>query len=502
MGAAECLHQVIMQLKEVIKYINTVKIEGSENLDIKGVVCDSRRVKRNFIFVAIKGTQQDGCNFIKDAIRRGATCIVGDALQGATLQHKNSHKHCKILVEDARKAYAKLCSNFFKKPSYKLKVIGITGTNGKTTTAYLIEAILKKGGYTCGRIGTIDYSLGARTISATNTTPDAGIIQRLLRDMVNSNLNYCIMEVSSHALHQERTDGVRFHSAIFTNLSREHLDYHSNMDEYFLCKKKLFEQLNKKNYAVINIDDVYGKRLLADVGSKVINYGFGKEAKIRVEKEKITIKGSNFLLITPKGKIEIETSLVGRYNIYNILAAISLTLKEGISLDIIKDAISEFNPPPGRLQMVNPGNDFYIYVDYAHTEDALGKVLECLLALKKNRIITVFGCGGDRDKEKRPRMGKVAAKFSDFAIITNDNPRSEEPADIIEQIKKGIPSNYKNYLAVEDRKQAIEKALKMAKRDDIVLIAGKGHETYQIFKDKKIHFNDREIALNYINRRV
>ena len=477
-----------MQLKEVIKDIDISKIEGRQNIDVKGVACDSRKVKKGFIFAAIKGTRQDGHNFIKDAIKRGAACII---TENENVRGPTSY----IKVRDARGTYAKLCSNFFKKPSQELKVIGITGTNGKTTTAYLIEAILKRAGYACGRTGTIDYSLGARKLTASNTTPDAGLIHSLLRDMVERNLNYCVMEVSSHALHQGRIGSVKFHSAIFTNLSREHLDYHSTMDEYFLCKKKLFDQLKKRSYAAINIDDKYGKRLIPHLSSKIVRYGFGKAADVRAEKEKITIEGSSFLLNIPEGKVEIDTTLIGRHNIYNILAAVSSTLEEGVSPDIIKDTVAGFNPPPGRLQLINPAGNFYVYVDYAHTDDALEKVLSCISALAKGRIITLFGCGGDRDKGKRPLMGKAAAKFSDFVIITSDNPRSEDPADIIEQVKKGIPANYKNYYAIEDRGKAIEKAIGLAKKNDIVLLAGKGHETYQIYKDKKIHFSDTEVAL-------
>jgi len=489
-----------MLLKEVINDIDIVKIQGPRDIDIKGVVCDSRKVREDFIFVAIKGNNLDGHKFIKEALDKGAACIivVGNE-RGPTsfisCQINERGRASFIKVHDTRKAYAKLCSNFYKNPSKRLKVIGITGTNGKTTTTYLIEAILKKAGASCGRITTIDYNIGAKVLNASNTTPDAGLLQELLKDMADENINYCVMEVSSHALHQNRANSVRFHSAMFTNLSKEHLDYHGTMDEYFFCKKRLFEQLKEENYAVINIDDRYGKRLIPTVICNVISYGFSKEARVKAGGVKITIKGSNFLLFTPEGKIEIRTPLIGRHNIYNVLAAVSLALEEGVDLNTIKETISEFKPPPGRMQMINNSCDgFSVYVDYAHTDDALGNVLACLATLKKERIITVFGCGGDRDKAKRSRMGKISAKFSDFVIITNDNPRGENPADIIEQIKKGIPGDFKNYLTIEDRKQAIEKAIQMAKENDIILIAGKGHETYQIFKDRRIHFDDREVA--------
>jgi len=462
--------------------------EITNDANVKGITCDSRKIKKGFVFVAIKGTQLNGHDFIKDAINNGASYIVSE-------QEGDRVSFSFLKVKDARAAYVRLCADFYKNPSEKLKVIGITGTNGKTTTTYLVDAILKKAGFKCGKIGTIDYSFGKRKIVASNTTPDAGLMQSLLYDMVEEELNYCIIEVSSHALDQGRTDLIKFHSAVFTNLSKEHLDYHKTMDEYFLCKKKLFDQIKKQGYTIINIDDIYGKKLLKAIAPEATTYGFNKAANVRAENEKLKSKGSEFLLITLKGKIEITTSLIGRYNIYNILAAASVALEEGVGLNVIKEAISEFQAPPGRMELVSLADDEYsVYVDYAHTDDALRKALTCVSELANNKIITVFGCGGDRDKEKRPNMGKTAAEFSDFVIITSDNPRSEDPAGIMEQIKKGLPKNYKDYLAIEDRAQAIEKAIGMAGKDDIVLLAGKGHETYQIFKHERVHFDDREIA--------
>ncbi|MBN1405125.1 MAG: UDP-N-acetylmuramoyl-L-alanyl-D-glutamate--2,6-diaminopimelate ligase [Candidatus Omnitrophica bacterium] len=477
-----------MQLSEIIKGVTPLKIKGPRAIDIKGITSDSRAVKKGYMFAAIKGNNLDGSRFIRDAVTKGAVCIVSeDAIEGG--------RASLIEVKDVRSAYAKLCANFFKHPSQKIKVIGITGTNGKTTTAFLIQAILKKCGYKCGRITTIDYAAGRKRLDALNTTPDAVLLQEMLKDMADEKFDYCVMEASSHALHQKRTDSVKFHSAVFTNLSREHLDYHAGMDEYFLCKKKLFDQLTKKDNAIVNLDDEYGRKLLSGIKSNVISYGFGKEAKVRAENAESTAGGSSLLLVTPKGSMNISTSLIGRHNIYNILAAVSAALPEKINMNVVKKAIDEFKAPAGRLQAINTADaGISVYVDYAHTDDALEKVLSSLSALKRKRIITVFGCGGDRDKTKRPRMGKVAVRFSDFVIITSDNPRSEDEYEIISQIEKGIPKDFKNYLIMIDRKEAIDKAIQMAKDGDIILIAGKGHETYQIFKDRKVHFNDKEVA--------
>ncbi|MBN1405559.1 MAG: UDP-N-acetylmuramoyl-L-alanyl-D-glutamate--2,6-diaminopimelate ligase [Candidatus Omnitrophica bacterium] len=477
-----------MQLKKITEGVNVESIDGSDEIDISGITCDSRKVGRGFAFVAIKGNNLDGNKFIKDAVENGAICIISES------KPQDKYNVTTVTFKDIRAAYAALCANFYGNPSRELKIIGITGTNGKTTTAYLIESLLKKANYKCGRIGTIDYSTGSRAFPALNTTPDAGILQALFKEMLDDKTDYCVMEVSSHSLHQGRVDSIKFHSAVFTNLSKEHLDYHKTPEEYFLSKKKLFDGLTEKDYAVINMGNIYGTILMPAVKSKTITYGFNKNAKIRAKDEVISLKGSEFFLITPKGEARISTSLVGRYNIYNILAAVSVAQEEGVDLNKIKEAIAEFDPPPGRLELVNPRGDFYVYVDFAHTDDALRKVLASLSVLTKGRIITVFGCGGDRDKTKRPRMGRIASRLSDFVIITSDNPRSEDPIDIIEQIKQGMLPDFKDYLAIEDREKAIKEAIKMAKKDDIVLIAGKGHETSQIYKDKTIAFDDREIA--------
>ncbi|MFH0732214.1 MAG: UDP-N-acetylmuramoyl-L-alanyl-D-glutamate--2,6-diaminopimelate ligase [Candidatus Omnitrophota bacterium] len=346
----------------------------------------------------------------------------------------------------------------------------------------------------CGRITTIDYNAGAKSVQAGNTTPGAEILNKLFSDMLEAKLQYCVMEVSSHALHQKRTLSIKFNSAAFTNLSPEHLDYHKTMDEYFLCKKILFDQLDAKKGAIVNIDDKYGKKLASLIKRRMITYGFSEGSNVKASKADTSVNGTSFLLSTPKGETKIHTSLIGRHNIYNILCAVSLALNEGIALDVIKEAAQEFRAPCGRLDKVKPDNKINVYVDYAHTDDALEKVLICLAQIKKTRLITVFGCGGDRDKTKRARMGKVAANLSDIVIITSDNPRSENPKDIINQIKEGIPADFKNYIIEQDRARAIKKAIGIAKKGDIVLIAGKGHETYQILKNKVIPFNDKRIA--------
>ncbi len=385
---------------------------------------------------------------------------------------------------------AKLTTEFYGDPSSKIKVIGITGTNGKTTITYLIEALLKKANFQPAVIGTINYRFKNKTISSKNTTPSSVELQSLLARMSKEGVDYAIMEVSSHALDQDRAEGIKFHSSIFTNLTQDHLDYHKTLENYFKAKVKLFKNLAPNSVAVINNDDKYGRRIKNLTKARIITYGIKNKADIIASDIKFDCRKTEFLLSTPKLKINLETSLIGRHNIYNILAAIAWADKEGIDIVTIKSVIKEFSTVPGRLERITAGARFSVFVDYAHTEDALKNIITSLRNLSRRRLIVVFGCGGERDKTKRPKMGRIVSELSDYAVITNDNPRSEDPLEIIKDIKRGIRKN--NYCVIPQRMDAIRKSLALARPGDIVLIAGKGHENYQILKDRVIHFDDRE----------
>ncbi|MFN7171000.1 MAG: UDP-N-acetylmuramoyl-L-alanyl-D-glutamate--2,6-diaminopimelate ligase, partial [Candidatus Omnitrophota bacterium] len=399
-----------------------------------------------------------------------------------------------IGVKDTRHILAKLAANFYKHPSTKLKVIGVTGTNGKTTTTYLIESILKTAGFKTGLIGTINYRFGERVIPALNTTPGAVQLQELLFSMQREMIDYTVMEVSSHSLEQGRVDEIDFHAGIFTNLGMDHLDYHKTLENYFNAKAKLFTKLNSSSWAVVNIDDQWGKEMLIRTSAKTVTYGINKPADVEARRIHLHCEGSQFLVNTPYGEIEIVTPLLGIHNIYNILASISLGIAEKIPLEIIKSGIENISCVRGRLEPVDAGQPFKVFVDYAHTDSALKNVISSLKVLFRGRIIVVFGCGGDRCREKRPVMGKIASELADYVILTTDNPRSEEPEAIIRTIEKGFLRGFDRYQVILDRYAAIKEALSMAGEDDVVLIAGKGHEPYQIFKNVTVPFDDRIVV--------
>ncbi|MDD3087414.1 MAG: UDP-N-acetylmuramoyl-L-alanyl-D-glutamate--2,6-diaminopimelate ligase [Candidatus Omnitrophica bacterium] len=470
-----------MKIEEIVKLIKSGKA--------KGISCNSKAVRKGFIFIAVKGVSQDGSRFIDEAIRRGAIAVVCDS------QVKRSGRKGLYLikVKDTRLAAASLAAEFYGNPSRRLKVIGITGTCGKTTVAYILEAIIHKAGFKPAVIGTVNYRFNKRVVPSKNTTPGPVELQSLMSNMVKENINYSATEVSSHALDQGRVRGIDFHSAVFTNLTQDHLDYHKSLNSYFHAKSKLFKGLSGKAFAVLNMDDKRYSLLKKITKAGVITYGLGERAQVRAEKISYGLKSTKFILVFPGGRLKIAVRLIGRHNIYNLLAAFAWGFKEGLPLDKIKNAVENFNFAPGRLEPVRCGMGFYIFVDYAHTEDALRNTLESLRKLSLQRIITVFGCGGERDTLKRPKMGKVASELSDFVIITNDNPRFENPEDIIKDIAAGIKKD--NYSIICDRRKAIRSALVMAKKGDIVLVAGKGHEKYQILKNKVIRFDDcKEIS--------
>jgi len=457
-------------------------------LEIRGITCDSREVSNDFMFVAIEGYKTDGRLFIGEAIERGARVIVSKDRQLPSGQRDV----CFLSVPDDRKALAVIASNFYNNPSRKLKLIGITGTDGKTTTAYLIENILSRAGFKTGVIGTIEYRYNNIRLEADNTTPGVLKMQSLLSDMLKANVKYAVVEVSSHALQQSRVEGMLFSHAVFTNFASEHLDYHKTLDDYFRAKAKLFQHLSSGSVAIINKDSPYAQRLLNLCNAEILTYGIDMPADISADNIILNENGSRFTMNIRGEDIKIQTGLIGRHNIYNILAAAGVAVSEGLDLNLIAEAVASVDSVPGRLEFINCGQDFCVFVDYAHTENALSNILRSLRQITKGRIITVFGCGGSRDRTKRPRMGYVATELSDFCFITSDNPRDEDPQRIINEILSGV-SRF-NFKIIPDRKQAIYEAIELARPQDTVLIAGKGHEAYQIYKNTKIYFNDKEIA--------
>jgi len=483
------------KLKDILQNVDIKSIEGNININVDGLATDSKVVRGNFIFVAVKGPNFDGHDFIKEAIDKGASVVVAqqDWCAGAQV--------VKIIVTNSKRASAELVQNFYDRPADKARIIGITGTNGKTTVTYLCESIFKEAGFGVGVIGTINYRYGLRQIPATNTTPGAIKLAEIMHYMVTNGAGYIVMEASSHSLEQERTWGIDFKTAVFTNITPEHLDYHKNMKEYKRAKALLFKNLGKHATAVINMDDELGKELVDEiVGARhavplLLTYGFGSAADIHPEKFTLSSGGTDMIVNTPKGKMEIHSKLIGKFNTYNILASIGAGIAEGIELKKIAAGIEAVKVVPGRLERVAANSKFDVYVDYAHTDDALKNVLTAIKELTHGRIITLFGCGGDRDTAKRPRMGKVVSELSDYAVITTDNPRSEDPQAIANQVLAGIEKNKsRKVFVVLDRQEAIKKAIGLAKEGDIVLLAGKGHETYQIFKNIFEPFDDREVA--------
>ncbi|MFA6378963.1 MAG: UDP-N-acetylmuramoyl-L-alanyl-D-glutamate--2,6-diaminopimelate ligase [Candidatus Omnitrophota bacterium] len=479
-----------MLLKDLLENIYTNPIpEKYQSLQISSVDCDSRKVKPGSLFVALKGTKSDGIQYVQQALENGASCVVKSPDHVIDFSVNSA---CLLEVSDTKAFLKSLALRFYQDPSRVVQCIGITGTNGKTTTTYLVESILRAASRPCGVIGTINCHFGSRIIKIQNTTPSLVDICDYLSQMHSEGFNYCAMEVSSHALDQGRAEAVDFKVGVFTNLTQDHLDYHKDMEDYFLAKTKLFAMLSKASTAVLNIDDFYGKRLTEKTSANILSYGIKEKADVFATKINLGLEKTSFVLTMQQDECAIETSLIGMHNIYNILAACAACRALGIDLEHIREGIENMHCVPGRLEPVDCGQKFSVFVDYAHTDDALKNVLESIRAIKKSKIILVFGCGGDRDKEKRAKMGKVASELADFSIITNDNPRSENPEDIVNKIVTGFTHDH--YFIILDRKEAIMRALGMAKGGDVVLIAGKGHENYQILKNEKIDFDDRQIV--------
>ncbi|GAN34954.1 MAG: UDP-N-acetylmuramoyl-L-alanyl-D-glutamate--2,6-diaminopimelate ligase [Candidatus Brocadia sinica] len=456
--------------------------------EVCGITHDSRKVKGGYVFVAIKGHTVDGHDFIAGAIEKGAIALVVGKKIDIALRIPQ------FIVSNTRYALASLSCRFYGEPSSQMTVVGITGTNGKTTTSYLTKSIIEASGNKAGLIGTIQYETGKRVLPAQETTPESVEIQSYLSEMLKSGIKYAIVEASSHALSQNRLDEIRFSSAIFTNLSIEHLDYHVNIRNYRTEKLKLVKGLGTQAFAILNADHNASKHFAECTKSQVVWYGIKKEkADVTAEIIDMSADVTRFLLNSPWGKILINAKLVGKHNIYNALAAAANALALGFKIDTIKTGIESLGVVPGRLEKVDCGQDFHVYIDFAHTHQALQVVLSTLREITTGRIILVFGCGGNRDRKKRPKMGHIAEKYADLSWITSDNPRSEDPYSIISEIQKGVRKQG-CFRVQADRKIAIEEAVSEAKRGDVVIIAGKGHEQYQISKDAILPFDDREIV--------
>ncbi len=488
-----------MQLKDLLKDVAPTAIPLKwAKADITGISCDSRTVKPQNIFVALKGHDQNGDKFAADAIGRGAAVIV--AADDFNDSSDLSSQVFLLKVKDPQSFLKKILKRFYGDLTAQVKVMGVTGTNGKTTITYLLENILRADGKSSGVIGTINHRIGNRILDSKNTTPGIVENQIYLSMLAQEKIPYCVMEVSSHGLEQGRVDLIDFTTGIFTNLTGDHLDYHKTMDNYFLAKSILFKGLHQNAFAVINVDDAYGRRLTTMTKAKVVSYGLTSKADVYATDINLQLHRTSFVLNAPAGKRKIETTLIGQHNIYNILAAAASCLTQDISLSTIKKGVELLKAVPGRLEQVTCGQDFSVFVDYAHTHDALENVLQSLKKVSRAKIIVVFGCGGNRDKTKRPKMGTVADRLADWTIVTSDNPRNEDPSLIVNEIVEGFTKG--NYEVVLDRETAIHKALSLAGRNEVVLIAGKGHEAYQIFKNETIHFDDREVVKNYFASKV
>jgi UDP-N-acetylmuramoyl-L-alanyl-D-glutamate--2,6-diaminopimelate ligase len=481
-----------MQLKTLLAAIPVRQIVGTLDRPVESIAYDSRRVQRNGLFVAIRGEKVDGHEFIGQAVEKGASVIVADR------EEKHLRATC-VVVEDTRTSLADLSAIFYGRPAQRLKLAAVTGTNGKTTTSFLIKHICEKAGLRCGLIGTVRYEIGERVLPAIRTTPESLDLQELLAQVVNAGCRAAAMEVSSHALAQNRTRGLEWNVAVFTNLTQDHLDFHGTMESYFESKAKLFTQLGqqenkRKPAAVVNIDDRYGQQLLDKIDKSVaiVTYGMSARADFRASNYRVEFSGTSYQLDAGGKSYLVRVPLIGRFNVANSVAA--LAAANGLGVDLRAAVLSLGKSPqiPGRLEMVPAKRQFQVFVDYAHTPDALANVLKTLRELQPQRLIVVFGCGGDRDRQKRPLMGEMVDRHADYAIITSDNPRKEDPSAIIAATEKGFRSTH--FEKIVDRMEAINRAIRLAQPRDIVLIAGKGHENYQEFADHTVPFDDIQVA--------
>jgi UDP-N-acetylmuramoyl-L-alanyl-D-glutamate--2,6-diaminopimelate ligase len=478
-------------LNELITGLQYEVLKGSTTCMLAGVTADSRKVKPGWAFVAIPGVKVDGHTFIGQALARGASVVVVDR----PLDLTTTQSTCCLRVPDTRLAIAHLAAAFFGHPSRQLRLIGVTGTNGKTTSTYLLEAVLRAHGLTPGVIGTVTYRYAGHERIANQTTPAAEDTQRLLREMVDAGVSHCVMEVSSHALSQHRVWASQFAAALFTNLTQDHLDYHADMAAYYAAKSRLFITY-QPGVAVLNCDDPAGEQLSHETRAPVITYGFSPASDVGVEHLAMDANGIALTVRLRGQPVRVHSRLIGRHNVYNILGVLATANGLGLGIEQTVLGIEHLQTVPGRFERVDGGQPFNVLVDYAHTDDALRNILQAARGIATGRILVVFGAGGDRDHGKRSRMGRVAAQYADLAVITSDNPRTESPMTIIRAIERGFRESGHTapYRLIEDRAYAIREAIRLARAGDVVVIAGKGHETYQSVGDQRFPFDDRQVA--------
>lgn len=492
-----------MKLEQLINTLEVEKIVGNTDIEITGITQHSKRVKRGNIFICIKGFVFDGHKFIDEAIHNGAVAIITQ--DDPLINQKVTH----IQVSDTRKAIAHLANHYYDYPTRKLPLIGITGTNGKTTTVYMLKSIFEEAGKKVGILTTVENIINNQIVPSKMTTMESLELQKAFSDMVNCGTDYAIMEVSSHSLSLSRVEGCDFDTAVFTNISDEHFEIHQNFENYLDSKKKLFQSLNiskhdhKKKAGIINIDEPFSKDILECLRTNIFTYGIKNKSMFSAKNIYVDLRKTHFLAETPVGKVHIHLNTSGLYNIYNALAAMAAAVNEGISLEIIAEAFRKFKGAPGRFKLIDYGQPFTIIVDFAHNFHGLDHILNTLDRFSRNRIITIFGHGGERDNRVRRKMGQVVGKYSDISIVTNDNPRSEDPRKIAQEIEIGLlDAGCENYSIILDRYDAIQYAMNIAEKNDIVLIAGKGPENDQVYQDRVFHHNDEEVVRKIIMEKV
>ena len=486
----------MLTLNELASLIPNSALVGQGGVELHGATDDSRKVKAGYAFVAVSGENFDGHKFIDEALKNGASAVIAER------RLDNAGSIPLLIVSNSRKALACCAAAFCGWPGRTLRTIGVTGTNGKSTSVHMMRSILNAAGHSAGVLGTIEYSVGSQVRPSYMTTPGPVDLQQMLATMVMSGVEYCAMEASSHALDQHRTDGVDFSAAIFTNITKhEHLDYHGSFENYLCAKKRLFEGLGRDSSAAINIEDPNAKEFIAASHCNIFRYGLGEDADVRAHLVRAELSGTQFEVSTPAGSTQISAGFVGMHNLSNALGAIAASVGLGIGLDAIKEGLEECTVVPGRLDPVDCGQNFNLFVDYAHTDDALRSVLSSLRSVVQGRLIVVFGCGGDRDPSKRSRMGSVAERFADISILTADNSRSERTQDIIEQICEGF-TGYGRYEICPDRRVAIRRAIEIARPGDTVVIAGKGHESTQTIRGEERKFDDRKVARALLSKHI
>jgi UDP-N-acetylmuramoyl-L-alanyl-D-glutamate--2,6-diaminopimelate ligase len=486
-----------MKLKDLLKGLETKAVSGPDNVNVTSIAYDSRKVGQGAIFVCISGLHSDGHRFIRDAVSSGAVAVVVE-------RDVQVDRAARVLVSDSRKALALLACRFYGDPSRRLKVAGITGTNGKTTVSYLVQSICSQAGIRAGVIGTVGYDVGDAKLKGPHTTPEAPEFQELLSRMVTQGITHAAVEVSSHALALRRSYGTEFNALVFTNLTRDHLDFHDTFEEYQKAKLRLFTGAERgtsekdRPTAILNLDDPFFGALAGVAGDKMIAYSISKDADLRARDLELLSGGSEFFIVWKGQNLAVRLSLPGAFNVMNALAAFGVGVCFGIEERQIILGLEAVKGVRGRLERVDRGQAFSVFIDYAHTPDALSNVLRTVREITRGSLVCVFGCGGDRDRGKRSEMGRVSGALADYTIITSDNPRSEEPLSIITEIEKGILETKGRYEIVSDRREAIRRAIARAREDDSVLIAGKGHEDYQILGNQVIHFDDREVAEEFL----